>query len=348
MSLTREQILHEMGLTQWKLRVRPVADESPEAAPDEAPDDGRETAWEERRASEREPDRDCNPDEGRAAFRAAPPAAAAETAAPMAAGASKTDRAPAYAPRDEASGWAADATADGRGFDAAPGDFSAAAPDTAPAAPTSRVSDAPEGERGAQIARMGWDELRRSIADCRACGLCAERRQAVPGVGDERADWLFIGEGPGAEEDARGEPFVGQAGKLLDAMLAAIDLERGADVYIANAVKCRPPGNRTPEAGEMAACAPYLQRQIELLQPKLIVLLGRAAVQAVLGVDNSLASLRGKPLAYAAGGREIPVVVTYHPAYLLRTLPDKAKTWEDLCRARALMRELKAGAAPAP
>jgi len=343
MSLTREQILHEMGLTQWKLRARPAADESPEAAPDEASDNGRETAWEENRASDREPDRDYNPDEGRAAFRAAPAAAAAETAAPMA-GASEADRAPACAPRDDAAGWTADETADEAWSDAAPDNFPATAP--SPSAP--RVDDTPDGGRGAQIARMGWDELRRSIADCRACGLCAERRQAVPGVGDERADWLFIGEGPGAEEDARGEPFVGQAGKLLDAMLAAIDLERGADVYIANAVKCRPPGNRTPEAGEMAACAPYLQRQIELLQPKLIVLLGRAAVQAVLGVDSSLASLRGKPLAYAAGGREIPVVVTYHPAYLLRTLPDKAKTWEDLCRARALMRELKAGAAPAP
>lgn len=344
MSLTREQILHEMGLTQWKLRARPVADESPEAAPDEVPDNGRETAWEERRASEREPDRDCNPDEDRAAFHTAPPAVAAETAVPMAAGASKTDRASAYAPRDEAAGGIADETADEAWSDAAPDNFPATV--SSPSAP--RVDDTPDGERSAQIARMGWDELRRSIADCRACGLCAERRQAVPGVGDERADWLFIGEGPGAEEDARGEPFVGQAGKLLDAMLAAIDLERGADVYIGNAVKCRPPGNRTPEAGEMAACAPYLQRQIELLQPKLIVLLGRAAVQAVLGVDSSLAGLRGKPLAYATGGREIPVVVTYHPAYLLRTLPDKAKTWEDLCRARALMRELKAGAALAP
>lgn len=199
-----------------------------------------------------------------------------------------------------------------------------------------------------RAAQASWAELRVLVGECRACGLCQQRKQAVFGVGAETAPWLFVGEGPGAEEDAQGDPFVGQAGKLLDAMLAAIGCQRGRDVYIANVVKCRPPGNRTPEAGEMAACAPYLQRQIELLQPKLIVLLGRAAVQAVLGVDSSLASLRGKPLAYAAGGREIPVVVTYHPAYLLRTLPDKAKTWEDLCRARALMRELKAGAAPAP
>ena len=201
------------------------------------------------------------------------------------------------------------------------------------------VSDA---ERPAYIAGLDWEPLRQSIADCRACGLCAERKQAVPGVGDENADWLFIGEGPGAEEDARGEPFVGQAGKLLDAMLAAVDLKRGENVYIANAVKCRPPGNRTPEAAEMAACAPYLKRQIVLIQPKLIVLLGRAAVHAVLGEEGSLASLRGKTLTYRDGERTIPVLVTYHPAYLLRTLPDKSKTWEDLCRARALMREMTA------
>lgn len=205
-------------------------------------------------------------------------------------------------------------------------------------------------DRAARIARLGWDELRAVVADCRACGLCAERRQAVLGVGDTAADWLFIGEGPGAEEDARGEPFVGPAGKLLDAMLAAIDLRRGDDVYIANAVKCRPPNNRTPEAAEMAACAPYLQRQIALLQPRLIVLLGRAAVHALLGDIGSLASLRGKPFAFSlpeGTGGPIPVVVTYHPAYLLRSLTEKAKAWEDLCRARALMRAAKAAGKPA-
>jgi len=193
-----------------------------------------------------------------------------------------------------------------------------------------------------QIPLMDWEPLLECISDCRACGLGSGRKQAVPGVGDRNADWMFIGEGPGAEEDARGEPFVGQAGQLLDAMLAAIDLKRGEDVYIANAVKCRPPGNRTPEAGEMKTCFGFLKRQIELIQPKLIVLLGKAAVHAVLGEEGSLASLRGKSLTYRLGEREIPVVVTYHPAYLLRTLPDKAKAWEDLCRARALMREVKA------
>ena len=198
-------------------------------------------------------------------------------------------------------------------------------------------------QRLAEIAEMDWAAFHPSISACRACGLCEQRKQAVPGVGDPNADWLFIGEGPGAEEDARGEPFVGQAGKLLDAMLAAIDLERGSGVYISNAVKCRPPGNRTPEAAELAACLPYLERQIALIEPKLIVLLGRVAVHALLGEEGSLASLRGKPLSYQckpSGGRTIPVVVTYHPAYLLRSLPDKSKSWEDLCRARSLMRDM--------
>jgi DNA polymerase len=193
----------------------------------------------------------------------------------------------------------------------------------------------------ADVASLSWEELRQNILDCRACGLCAERKQAVPGVGDENAAWLFIGEGPGAEEDARGEPFVGQAGRLLDAMLAAIGLARGKDVYIANAVKCRPPGNRTPENAEMATCFPYLKRQIALIQPELIVLLGKTAVNSVLGETGSLGSLRGKKLVYRNDDREIPVLVTYHPAYLLRNLPDKAKAWEDLCRARALMRGLR-------
>ncbi|NJD24345.1 MAG: uracil-DNA glycosylase [Betaproteobacteria bacterium] len=184
-----------------------------------------------------------------------------------------------------------------------------------------------------------WDGLAAQVAACRACALCRERKQAVFGVGDRRPDWLFIGEGPGAEEDARGEPFVGQAGKLLDAMLDALDLKRGERVYIANAVKCRPPGNRTPEPDEMAACRPFLERQIELLRPGIIVLLGKAAVHALLHDDKALGALRGRQLEY----RGIPVVVTYHPAYLLRNLPEKAKAWEDLLFAR---RCLRATAAP--
>jgi uracil-DNA glycosylase len=192
--------------------------------------------------------------------------------------------------------------------------------------------------RGAAIAGMGWDELRGAVAACDACMLCQGRKQAVLGVGDVDADWLFIGEGPGAEEDERGEPFVGQAGKLLDAMLAAIDLRRFDDVYIANVVKCRPPGNRTPEAEETAACWPYLERQIALLRPKLIVALGRPAAQTLLQADVKVGESRGRLFDF----RGIPLIVTYHPAYLLRNLPDKAKAWEDLCFMRRTMRQLKA------
>ena len=187
----------------------------------------------------------------------------------------------------------------------------------------------------AAVDRLDWPQLAEAVAACRACVLCEQRKQAVLGVGDRHPEWLFIGEGPGAEEDARGEPFVGQAGKLLDNMLAALGLARGDGVYIANAVKCRPPGNRTPEAGEMAACRPWLERQVALLQPKVIVLLGKAAVHALLHEDKALAVLRGKRHEY----RGIPAVVTYHPAYLLRNLPEKARVWADLRLARRTVDE---------
>jgi DNA polymerase len=180
---------------------------------------------------------------------------------------------------------------------------------------------------------MGWNELATAVAGCQACPLCRARKQAVLGVGDIEADWLFVGEGPGAEEDERGEPFVGQAGKLLDAMLAAIDLRRGENVYIANAVKCRPPNNRTPELEEAAACRPYLERQIALLRPKLIVALGRPAAQTLLRSEVKISAARGRLFEFNG----IPVLVTYHPAYLLRNLPDKAKAWEDLCFMRRTM-----------
>ena len=205
--------------------------------------------------------------------------------------------------------------------------------------PPSAPQPARGEERLARIARMGWAELREAVAACRDCKLCERRKQAVLGVGDERADWLFVGEGPGAEEDEKGEPFVGQAGKLLDNMLAAIGIRRGQNVYIANTVKCRPPGNRTPEAEEMAACFPYLARQVELLQPKLIVALGRPAAQSLLDTEVKIAAARGRLFDHHG----IPVAVTYHPAYLLRNLPDKAKAWEDLCFARNTMRRSAAG-----
>lgn len=181
--------------------------------------------------------------------------------------------------------------------------------------------------------QMDWPQLKQTVAACTRCPLHAKRSQAVFGVGDEEADWLFVGEGPGEEEDRQGEPFVGQAGKLLDNMLASIDLKRGQNVYIANVVKCRPPGNRNPEATEITSCAPYLERQIALIAPKLIVALGKVAATRLLGKEASIASLRGKLLEYQ--GR--PLIVTYHPAYLLRSLPDKAKAWQDLCLIRRTM-----------
>jgi DNA polymerase len=195
-------------------------------------------------------------------------------------------------------------------------------------------------ERAARILRSGWVELKQMVRTCTDCPLHASRRQSVFGVGDENADWLFIGEGPGAEEDARGEPFVGQAGRLLDNMLAAIGLKRGHDVYIANVLKCRPPGNRVPEPLEAARCEPYLLRQIQLIEPKLIVALGKTAASNLLHTEASIGSLRGRLHDF----RGTPLLVTYHPAYLLRNLADKAKAWEDLCFARDAMTRLKAGA----
>lgn len=171
-----------------------------------------------------------------------------------------------------------------------------------------------------------WVELKQAVPACTACALHKSRTQTVFGVGDENADWLLVGEAPGAEEDRLGDPFVGQAGKLLDAMLAAIGLNRRENVYIANVLKCRPPGNRNPQPEEVASCSPYLQRQIALIRPRLIVAMGRFAAQTLLCTDATIASLRGRVHAYAG----VPLIVTYHPAYLLRNLPDKAKAWADL------------------
>ena len=184
-----------------------------------------------------------------------------------------------------------------------------------------------------RVSTASLDELRVIAAGCTACGLHAHRKQAVFGTGAEDAAWMFVGEGPGADEDEQGEPFVGQSGKLLDSMLAAIGCKRGREVYIANVVKCRPPGNRTPTPAEANACAPYLDRQIEWVAPKVIVALGKSAAMRLLGTEASLASLRGRVHRY----KDIPVVVTYHPSYLLRTLPEKAKAWEDLLFARRVL-----------
>ena len=189
--------------------------------------------------------------------------------------------------------------------------------------------------REVSIGTMDWLQLKQAVRECVACQLHTKRTQTVFGVGDEAADWLFIGEGPGAEEDARGEPFVGQAGRLLDNMLAALGMNRNRNVYIANVLKCRPPNNRAPEPAEADACRPYLERQVALLQPKLIVALGKSAASLLLGTDATIASLRGRVHQY----RGVPLIVTYHPAYLLRSLPDKAKAWEDLLLARRTVAE---------
>jgi DNA polymerase len=214
----------------------------------------------------------------------------------------------------------------------------AAAGEIAPPAPAAVAPAADPAARRSRIARMDWTELEQAVSGCTACALAGTRTQTVFGVGHRRAEWMLVGEAPGAEEDARGEPFVGQAGRLLDNMLAAVGLTRAGEtaqsVYIANVLKCRPPGNRNPDPAEVACCEPFLQRQIELVAPRLVLVMGRFAAQSLLGTDASIASLRGRVHEIALAGGRVPVVVTYHPAYLLRNLADKAKSWADLCLAR--------------
>ncbi|HEX3603548.1 MAG TPA: uracil-DNA glycosylase [Steroidobacteraceae bacterium] len=176
-----------------------------------------------------------------------------------------------------------------------------------------------------------WGELRARVAACTRCSLSATRTQTVFGVGNLHADWLIVGEAPGAEEDRRGEPFVGRAGQLLNSMLQAIGLPRER-VYIANVLKCRPPGNRDPGPTEAAECLPYLERQIALLKPKIMLAVGRIAAQNLLRTDKTLGTLRRQ--VHRFGIAQVPLVVTYHPAYLLRTPADKRKAWEDLKFAR--------------
>jgi uracil-DNA glycosylase len=186
-----------------------------------------------------------------------------------------------------------------------------------------------------------WDRLRSEVATCTRCALHSSRTQGVFGVGNPQADWLVIGEAPGAEEDRRGEPFVGRAGHLLDAMLKAIDLSRETNVFIANVLKSRPPGNRDPKPEEVAACLPYLMRQIALMRPRLILAVGRIAAQNLLATDMSLGRLRGK--VHHFGELNTPLIVTYHPAYLLRSPADKRKAWEDLKFAQGLFRQVGLG-----
>lgn len=187
----------------------------------------------------------------------------------------------------------------------------------------------------ARIKAMDWPQLKQQVAECRRCGLCEGRKNTVFGVGDEKAKWLFIGEGPGRNEDQQGEPFVGPAGKLLDNMLLSMGVKRGENAYIANIVKCRPTDDngrdRPPSPQEVVSCLPYLQRQIELIQPTVLVALGKTAAISLLGMDPAtpVSRLRGTLHRY----QDLPLVVTYHPAYLLRTLTDKSKAWADLCLA---------------
>jgi len=214
---------------------------------------------------------------------------------------------------------------------------------TLPAAPV----QSPAKPGASELDTLDWPALRQAVADCRACGLCQGRKQTVFGVGHPHAHWLLVGEAPGEQEDLQGEPFVGAAGQLLDRMLSALGLTRAEDgpqpperrVYIANALKCRPPRNRNPTAEELALCEPYLLRQIDLLRPRLILALGRFAVQALLRSDEPIGKLRGRVHRH----RGIPLVVSYHPAYLLRSPLDKAKAWEDLCLAAGVA---EAGAEP--
>ena len=183
-----------------------------------------------------------------------------------------------------------------------------------------------------------WEDLKAQVAACTKCELHKGRTQTVFGVGNVRAEWLIIGEAPGAEEDKQGEPFVGRAGKLLNSMLRAIGLQR-EQVYIANIVKCRPPGNRDPQPEEVACCEGYLQQQIAMIKPKIILAVGRIAAQNLLKSDTPIGKMRGQ--RYEFPGSKIPVVVTYHPAYLLRSPREKRKSWQDLQMAMQVYHELK-------
>ncbi|MGY4830955.1 uracil-DNA glycosylase [Sphaerotilaceae bacterium SBD11-9] len=198
------------------------------------------------------------------------------------------------------------------------------------------------GSRPLGVETMGWPALREAVAACTACTLCSSRRQTVFGVGNERAHWMIVGEAPGEQEDREGEPFVGKSGQLLDNMLRAMGLTRGeaapeSQVYIANTLKCRPPGNRNPEPAELAQCEPFLIRQIALVQPRIILAMGRFAVQSLLRSTEPIGRLRGRVHQYQG----VPLIVTYHPAYLLRNPEDKARSWDDLCLAREVLSQAK-------
>lgn len=241
-----------------------------------------------------------------------------------------------------------------------PGDVAVIAPPAEQPAPAARIVSPPArggadaqaraepalarapvalGQRATGVETMDWAALRQAVVDCSACKLCRGRRQTVFGVGHEQSHWMVVGEAPGEQEDIQGEPFVGKSGQLLDAMLRTLGLSRrlpeggeidpSRQVYIANTLKCRPPGNRNPEPDELAQCEPFLIRQIELVKPRIILAMGRFAVQSLLRSQEPIGRLRGRVHRYQG----VPLIVTYHPAYLLRNLEDKARAWDDLCLA---------------
>lgn len=227
---------------------------------------------------------------------------------------------------------------------ATPTEAAPAAPPVAAAVarpvPAPAPAPAPDA-RAAHIHTLAWPALREAVAGCTACGLCEGRRHTVFGVGHPNARWMIVGEAPGEQEDLQGEPFVGAAGQLLDKMLAALGLTRAEavperQVYIANTLKCRPPRNRNPEPAELAACEPYLRRQLALVQPQVLLAMGRFAVQTLLGSTDAIGKLRGR--VHRVPGLP-PLVVTYHPAYLLRSPAEKAKSWADLCLAAQVMQD---------
>lgn len=340
MSWTDRQLalLREMGLTLWWPGAAPRGAEGRRRAttPDDAPPAG--------------PAADAA--KGPMAGRPAPtPAARPATASPGGASWTVPDGSAIDTPLP-----ASGAAAPGRPLDAAAAqhapreagltalasaDEPAAAPTSGPTtrrAPALTPAPAATGTRPAGIEQMDWPSLRQAVAGCTACDLCRSRTQTVFGVGNERAHWMIVGEAPGEQEDLQGEPFVGRSGQLLDRMLAAIGLTRAKaspeqQVFIANTLKCRPPGNRNPQPAEMAQCEPYLLRQIELIQPRIILAMGRFAVQSLLRSDQPIGRLRGQVHRYHG----VPLIVTYHPAYLLRNPADKALAWSDLCLARATL-----------
>jgi DNA polymerase len=233
-------------------------------------------------------------------------------------------------PADRIDDAAADAVSDRR-----PVASRAAPPPTTVASAPHEPADSADPGRARRIATLGWGDLEAAVRSCRACGLCEGRTQTVFGVGHRQAHWMIVGEAPGEQEDRQGEPFVGAAGQLLDNMLQALALSRAADgpperrVFIANTLKCRPPRNRNPAPAEMERCEPFLLRQLELVNPRIVLAMGRFAVQALLRSTEAIGKLRGRVHRFHG----VPLIVTYHPAYLLRNLADKARAWEDLCLA---------------